>query len=452
MNGPPAASAQDTNLVGRLRRMRLFATALLLVMAVVYVGTTWFASPTPYLGAIRAFAEAALVGGLADWFAVTALFRRPLGLPIPHTAIVPARKNEIGRALARFIRDHFLVREAVERRLSRANLAARLAGWLDEGMDARGRATQARAGMPEVEQRREQLPGAVADEGDNAARVSRDLGAALAWALHEDGGGELRGALAATLRSAFDDVSVNRAVGTVLEVLTTGERANLIIDQLVAFSRSELEKNRVMIRVRVHEQSPWWLPKFVDQEIFDKIVGGLEELLDAMASDPNHPARAKIKERLKSMQDALAADPELAAKSRALKDEIVLHPAVRSYALELWQRLRAELAGELSDAASPLMQGLMREIRALGTRLRTDVKLAAELDDWLKELLLHVVDNYRDPLSEIVSETIESWDAQATSRRIELNIGTDLQFIRVNGTLVGGLVGLALYFGGLAFA
>jgi uncharacterized membrane-anchored protein YjiN (DUF445 family) len=401
--------------------MRLFATALLLVMAVVYVGTTWFASPTPYLGAIRAFAEAALVGGLADWFAVTALFRRPLGLPIPHTAIVPSRKNEIGRALARFIRDHFLVREAVERRLARANLAARLAGWLEEG--------------------------------DNAARVSRDVGLALAWALHEEaGGGELRGALATTLRSAFDDVPVNRAVGTVLEVLTTGARADLIIDQLVAFGRSELTKNRVMIRVRIHEQSPWWLPKFVDQEIFDKIVGGLEELLEKMASDPQHPARAEIKERLKSLQDALAADPELAVKSRALKDEIVAHPAVRSYALELWQRLRGQLAGELADAASPLTQGLTREIGALGARLRGDAKLAAELDDWLKELLLHVVDNYRDPLSEIVSETIESWDAQATSRRIELNIGTDLQFIRVNGTLVGGLVGLALYYGGLALS
>jgi uncharacterized membrane-anchored protein YjiN (DUF445 family) len=420
MSGRPAVlSAPDPELVRRLRRTRLFATALLGVMALVYIGTTWLASPSPYVAAIRAFAEAALVGGLADWFAVTALFRRPLGLPIPHTAIVPARKNQIGRALARFIRDHFLVREAVERRLARANLAARLGTWLEDG--------------------------------GNAARVSRDLGQALAWALHEDGGGELRGALGGTLRSAFDDVPVNRAVATVLEVLTTGERADLIIDQLVGFSRSELAKNRVTIRVRIHEQSPWWLPKFVDQEIFDKIVGGLEELLEAMAADAAHPARAEIKARLTSLQDALAADPKLAEKSRALKDELVAHPAVRSYALELWQRLRAELAGALADETSPLTQGLTREIGTLGARLKRDDKLAAELDDWLKQLLLHVVDNYRDPLSEIVSETIDSWDATATSRRIELNIGTDLQFIRVNGTLVGGLVGLVLYFGGLLF-
>ena len=421
MSGLTAApAAPDPALVARLRRMRVFATALLAVMAIVYAGTTWLAPPAPYIEAVRSFAEAALVGGLADWFAVTALFRRPLGLPIPHTAIVPARKNEIGRALARFIRDHFLVREAVARRLSRANLAARLAAWLEDG--------------------------------GNAARVSRDLGLGLAWALREDrgGSGELRGALGATLRASFDDAPVNRVVATVLEVLATGERADLIIDQLVEFGRAELEKNRVSIRVRIHEQSPWWLPKFVDQEIFDKLVGGLEELLDAIAADPGHPARAEIKARLQALQHAMADDPKLAAKSRLLKDELVTHPAVRRYAFELWQRLRTELAAAFTDESSALALGLEREIGALGARLRADERLSAELDGWLKELLLHVVDNYRDPLSEIVSETIESWDAAATSQRIELNIGTDLQFIRVNGTLVGGLVGLALYFVGLA--
>jgi uncharacterized membrane-anchored protein YjiN (DUF445 family) len=398
--------------------MRAFATALLAAMGVVYVVTTWFLGPSPSTEAARAFAEAALVGGLADWFAVTALFRRPLGLPIPHTAIVPARKNEIGRALARFIRDHFLVREAVERRLRRTDLAARLGAWLEDGR--------------------------------NSARVSRDLGGALAWALREEDGGELRGALGSTVRAAFDDVPVNRAVATVLEVLTTGERADHIIDQLVAFGRGELERQRVTIRVQIHEQSPWWLPKFVDQEIFDKLVGGLEELLDAMAADTAHPARLEIKTRLESLRQALAADPTLAARSRALQQDVVAHPAVRHYAFELWQRLRSELAAAFADEASPLALGVQREIAALGARLRSDAALTAELDDWLKQMLLHVVDNYRDPLSEIVSETIESWDAQETSRRIELNIGTDLQFIRVNGTLVGGFVGLALYLGGLA--
>jgi uncharacterized membrane-anchored protein YjiN (DUF445 family) len=421
MSGPPEAAELATPnplLAARLRRMRAVATALLAAMGALYVATTWYLSPTFAVGAVRAFAEAALIGGLADWFAVTALFRRPLGLPIPHTAIVPARKNEIGRALARFIRDHFLVREAVARRLARTNLATRLGSWLEDPV--------------------------------NAARVSADLGTALAWSLDTGDAGQLRAALASSLRTAFDAVPVNRAVATVLEVLGTGARADFIIDQLVSFARGELEHHRVALRVRIHERSPWWLPKFVDQEIFDKLVGGFEELLDAMAGDPDHPARHEIKERLRTLHEGLAADSALAAKSRALQQDLVTHPAVRSYALELWQRFGAELNAALEDGGSSVRQGLEREIAAFGGRLRADEALARELNGWLERLLLYVVDHYRDPLSEVVSETIESWDPKETSRRIELNIGTDLQFIRVNGTLVGGLVGLLLYLGTVA--
>jgi uncharacterized membrane-anchored protein YjiN (DUF445 family) len=412
------AASEDPRLVERLRRMRAAATALLGAMAALFFATSWYSSANPWIGALRAFAEAALIGGLADWFAVTALFRRPLGLPIPHTAIVPARKNQIGRALARFIRDHFLVREAIERRLARTNLAARLGAWLEDET--------------------------------NATRVSADLGSALDWALDAGGGGPLRPALGASLRTAFDTVPVSRAIATLLEVLATGERADLVIDHLVAFGRTELDKNRVMLRVRIHEQSPWWIPKFVDQEIFDKIVVGLEELLDSIARDPEHPARHDIKDRIRTLHVAFAADPTLAAKSRALQQDLVMHPAVRSYAVELWQRFAAEIKGALVDDRSALRRALEREIAAFGTRLGSDESLARELNEWLQRLLLYVVDHYRDPLSEIVSETIEGWDPKETSRRIELNIGTDLQYIRVNGTLVGGLVGLVLYLGALA--
>jgi uncharacterized membrane-anchored protein YjiN (DUF445 family) len=401
-----------------LRSMRAVATGLLIAMALVFIAATWWLPATPLVGAVRAFAEAAVIGGLADWFAVTALFRRPLGLPIPHTAIVPRRKNQIGRALARFIRDHFLVREAIERRLESAALAHRLGVWLEE-------------------------PG-------NAARVSRDAGHALSWALDSDGGGDFRAALGKSLHAAFDGVPVARAVGTLLEVLTTGSRVDLIIDHLVSFGRGALDEHRVAIRVRIHEQSPWWLPKFVDQEIYDKLIGEIEHLLEAMAADPAHPARLDVKARLTSLQQAFADDPAFAAKTQALQQDLVQHPAVRAYAAELWERFGAQLRETLRETESPLRLGLERELMAFGVRLRDDATAAAAIDRWLHDLLLYVVDNYRDPLSEIVSETIESWDAAATSRRIELNIGRDLQFIRVNGTLVGGLVGLALYLGEIA--
>jgi uncharacterized membrane-anchored protein YjiN (DUF445 family) len=417
--GEPAAdSVRAAEPTQRLRRTRGFATALLAAMAVVFVAATWFLPRSPWVDALRAFAEAALIGGLADWFAVTALFRRPLGLPIPHTAIVPARKNDIGRALARFIRDNFLVREAVERRLARTDLAARLGAWLDSS--------------------------------DNAARVSRDAAAALDWALQAGDGNDLRSALGASLRTAFDEVPVSTAIATLLEVLTSGNHAQTVIDQLVQFGRTQLESHRVSIRVRIHERSPWWLPKFVDQEIFDKLMTEIEHLLDAIAADPAHPARAELVARIRELQHALAEDPALADKSRSLQRDLAAHPAVRGYAHDLWARLGEALHGALADPTSPLRLGVESEIRKLGGVLREDREVAARLNGWLKQLLLYVVENYRDPLSEIVSETIESWDPVATSRRIEQHIGTDLQYIRVNGTLVGGLVGLLIYLGALA--
>ena len=179
-----------------------------------------------------------------------------------------------------------------------------------------------------------------------------------------------------------------------------------------------------------------------DQEIYDKLMAEVERLLDSIAADPEHPARQEIVARVKSLQHALAADPKLADKSRALQQDFVAHPAVRAYAHDLWSRLAEDLHAALATRGSPLRLGVEHEIRKLGAVLRDDPAVAARLNGWLKQLLLYLVENYRDPLSEIVSETIESWDPIATSKRIEQNIGTDLQFIRVNGTLVGGLVGL----------
>jgi uncharacterized membrane-anchored protein YjiN (DUF445 family) len=392
--------------------MRLVATALLAAMVALFAAT-YFMPPGHAAEAVRAFAEAAVVGGLADWFAVTALFRRPLGLPIPHTAIIPARKNDIGRALARFIRDHFLVREAVLRRLESAELTKRFGTWLEDP--------------------------------NNSARVARDVAGAFDWMLRASDGGELRGALGAVLGDAFRAVPPSRALGTLVDVLTTGDRVHAVVDQLVQFARTALASHSVALRQRIHDQSPWWLPKFIDQEIYDKLVTAIEDLLEAIATQPDHPARAEIVARLATLKDSLVADDGLAAKSGALRDEITAHPAIRAYAHDLSQRVNEELHAALRDETSPLFRSLEREIGAFGTALRTDAALAQRLDERLRELLLHVVDRYRDPLSAIVSDTIDSWEPRATARRIELHLGRDLQFIRISGTLVGGLVGLGLY-------
>ena len=231
-------------LAQRLRRMRWYATALLAAMAVVFVGTSLLLERYPWLGALRAFAKPAMIGGLADWFAVSALFRHPLGLPIPHTAIVPSRKNDIGRALRAVVRDHFLVREAIEVRLERTDLAARLGAWLEH-------------------------------EG-NAARLDRDLAAALEWLARGIDDAEIRAALAASLKSVSGKLPMSQVLATLIDVLTSGAHAQTLIDQLVRFAHEQLTAHRVDIRVRIHERSPWWLPRFVDQEIYDQLMGGLE--------------------------------------------------------------------------------------------------------------------------------------------------------------------------------
>ena len=394
--------------------MQRFATGLLAAMAVLFVVASLGAPTYPALRVFRAFAEAAMIGGLADWFAVTALFRHPLGLPIPHTAIVPNRKNEIGRALARFVRDHFLVREAIERRLARADLAGRLGAWLDQA--------------------------------GSSANLSRDVGRALDWAMRAVDGQELRAGVKQSLREAFGQAPLHMALSMLLDVLRSGPHAQALIDQLVMVGREQLDQHREDIRRRIGEKSPWWVPRFVDQEIYDQLVGELERILTEIAVNPEHPARAGLNARLESLRESLAEDPALIEKSRALQQAFLDHPAVHAYVRDLWARIRVYLHESFTEDDSALKRGFEREIRNVGRTIAEDPVVGARLNLWLKEILVYLVENYRESLSEIVSDTIEQWDAGATAARIELYIGRDLQFIRVNGTLVGGLVGVVIYF------
>jgi uncharacterized membrane-anchored protein YjiN (DUF445 family) len=407
-------------LAERLRRMQWLATGLLVVMALTFALSSAYRAAYPALNVVWAFSEAALIGGLADWFAVTALFRHPLGLPIPHTAIVPTRKNEIGRALARFIGEHFLVREAVEARLLKINLAARLGQWLD----------QAR----------------------NADRLAHDLGVALEWLLRAVDTATLRESMKGSVRDGLGKLPLNAALAVLIDVLASGNHTRSLIDQLVQFGNDQLDNNRARIRARIRERSPWWLPKFVDEEIYDQMVGEFERILGEIGDDPLHPARTQFNERLKQLRHTLQADEQLIEKSAALRDEFLDHAAVREFFNDLWLKVRAFLLEALADPNSNLRVGLEKEMRAVGKTLAQDDEVAARLDLWLREVVIYIVENYRNPLSEIVSDTIEQWDASQTSHRIELYIGRDLQFIRINGTVVGGLVGVALYLGWQALA
>ena len=314
MNPHEAALAQ------RLARMRMVATGLLASMALLFTATRILLPGYPWLGAVNAFAEAGTIGALADWFAVTALFRHPFGLPIPHTAIVPSRKNEIGRALAQFIRDHFLVREAVERRLEHVDLAERLGGWLLRK--------------------------------NNAERVSRDLGRAMGWLIGAVDSAQLRAVLDSSVRASLDSLPVRAALSVVVEVLSTGAHAEAFVDHLVAIGQQQLGENKEMIRARIRDRSPWWLPRFVDEKIYDQLVDELERILIDIGNNPQHPARAEFSHRLAELAKLVADDSTLADRTRRLKTEFLDHPAVQSYFGELWVRLREQIQDALDEPTS----------------------------------------------------------------------------------------------------
>jgi uncharacterized membrane-anchored protein YjiN (DUF445 family) len=406
-------SAAEAALELRLRRMQWLATGLVALMGVVFAATSLFRSHYPYLDVIWAFSEAALIGGLADWFAVTALFRRPLGLPIPHTAIVPNRKNEIGRALARFVAEHFLAREVIEQRLSGVDLAARLGAWMSD----------------------EQV----------AKRLGRDAATALDWLVRGVDTQDLRHAAKDGVREVLHRIPPSALAGVVVDVMASGNHAQALVDQLVRFGRDQLDRNKARIRARIQDRSPWWLPRFVDEKIYDQLVGELERILTDIGANDSHPARRELNERLASLKHSLGRDPELIAQSAALRDELLEHPAMRELANDVLARAQDFVHAALVNADSSVRLGLERQLATIGHVLEGDATVRERVNRWLHETILYVVVNYRAPLSEIISDTVEQWDAELAARRIELHIGRDLQFIRINGTLVGGLVGVVLY-------
>jgi uncharacterized membrane-anchored protein YjiN (DUF445 family) len=382
-------------------------------MAVVFVMSSFWRESWPALGFVWAFSEAALIGGLADWFAVTALFRRPLGLPIPHTAIVPNRKNEIGQALARFVAEHFLVREALQTELVRFDMARSFGRWLGQ-------------------------PG-------NARRLAADLAKAARWTLGGAEFGPLRGAVTSSLRDLGRSIPKDRLIVALVDVFISGPHAQDLVDALVAHGRTQLERNKHLIRDRIKERSPWWLPRFVDEEIYDQLVGELERILGEVGEDQDHPARAELRQRLEDFSASIETDTALSARSEELVTEFLNHPATKSLAADISQRAHDLVLAALDDHDSELRRGLEQTLQDLGRALEREPEVAARLNAWLADVIVYLVETYREPISSVIATTIARWDADATSRRIELHLGRDLQFIRINGTLVGGLVGLILY-------
>ena len=397
----------------RLAHMKRRATGLLVVCAGVFLAARLLEPRWPWLGFVRATAEAAMVGGLADWFAVTALFRHPLGIPIPHTAIIPARKDRIGRSLGRFVQNNFMSRDVIAVRVSGMNPGEKLAQWLLEPGHARLIARHVAAGV------------------QGAARVLRD----------ED----VNHMIERGLRSRVRKIQVAPLLGNVLAIMTADRRHQELLDDAIRLTARAVSENEELIRDRIREESPWWLPESVDDRIHDRIVAAVERTLQQVAEDGTHPLRARFDEALARFIEDLRTSPEAMAKAESLKEEVLAHPALREFSAALWTDAKAALARRVEGPERTEPDAIERGLVTIAETVVADRMLLDKIDRWILDGLVYAVDQYRDEVGELIEHTVGEWDPDATSRKIELQIGSDLQFIRINGTLVGGLVGLILY-------
>jgi uncharacterized membrane-anchored protein YjiN (DUF445 family) len=397
-----------------LVRMKVVATGLLVLVALVFVvaqaaeddGGAW-------IGYVRAFAEAAMVGALADWFAVTALFRHPLGVPIPHTAIIPNRKDQIGRSLGEFVQGNFLTHEVLVGRLRGLRAGARVGPWLAEPANA------------------ERVAAVAADVLHAALEVSDDR--------------DVQGALEHAVVERVRSTPVSPLLGRAIDLAIEGGHHQRLLDAVLVGMREFLDDNRTVMRQRLEEESPWWIPEPIDERIFNKIYTGVHRFLEDVGEHPEHEVRQSIEARIATLADRLRYDPVLLARGEELKEELLAHPDVRAWLSSLWSELKGSLVAASSDPASDLRRRFVASTVRFGDRLGHDPDLTAKIDGWLERAVTYLVDSYRGEVAELISSTVARWDAQATSRRLELQVGRDLQFIRINGTIVGGLVGLIIH-------
>jgi len=393
--------------------MKRVATGLLVLALLVFLVARVFEPAYPWLGFVRATAEASLVGGLADWFAVTALFRRPLGLPIPHTAIIPTQKDRIGRVLGSFVEKHFLSREVLSAKLSGLHVSERAARWV---------------ARPE-----------------NSVRVAAQVAAAVAKTVEALPPGEVtelirRGALA-----RLQAVRVAPILGNVLSVVAAEDRHQDLLDEAIELVARAIAENREVLRASFREGSPWWLPDVVDEALYQRIMAALDAVLLDVRADPAHPLRRRFDAATRDFIERLKHSPDVIARAEALKRDVLDDALMDALSTALWERVRQAAARHGMEPDRASLEPLERGLVTLGESLLANQSLLAELDEFLAAQLSAMLEDHRQEVGELIADTVRTWPPEMAAERLELAVGRDLQFIRLNGTLVGGLAGLVIY-------
>ncbi|HEV2593922.1 MAG TPA: DUF445 domain-containing protein [Sphingomicrobium sp.] len=395
--------------------MKVVATGLLLAMAAVFAAARVLEPRHPYLGYVKSFAEAAMVGGLADWFAVTALFRHPLGLPIPHTAIIPRNKDRIGEALATFLRENFLIPSVVARRMQRLDVAG-AAGRFLKTPSVEG--TRIRAG---------------------ASRLIADMFESLD---DERLGGIVKGAISSRLRK----MEVSPLLGHALASAINEERHVPMLEAAIRWTARALDANEQLIRDMVQKKANWVLKLAgLDAKLADAIIDGLRKLTAEMSTDPSHPVRVKIEEALAQLANDLQTRTETRERAEAIKEQLLDNQSVSLWLDALWQKGREAIVKAARNPDAVLAGKLGEVLKSMGTTLEKDARIRAAINQFARRAIVGMAASYGSSIVKLVSETVRGWDAQTVTNRLEAAVGRDLQYIRINGTLVGGIVGLVLH-------
>lgn len=407
------ARSSDDEKRAALSRMKRLATGMLVLMAVIFVISFALQDDHPWLQYVRAASEGGMVGALADWFAVTALFRRPLGLPIPHTAIIPTKKDEIGQSLGQFVDENFLSGTIIREKLDSFDVAAHAGVWLSEPR--------------------------------NAARVGDEFAAAVRGAVTLLDDRDVQDVIEALARKHLLDPKWGPPLGSLMGGIVEAGHHTALVDTLLEQAEAWLIANPESFARMVSARLPTWLPSVVGRVVDDRLYREALVFVDAVRTQPEHPLRLAVDGYLATLAHDLSNDPALVERVEEIKYRVFDSPRVRELATDAWDSTKRSLLSAMEDPSSPLRTSLNSIVIDIGRRLSADESLAAKVNGWIGTVAAHLVERYRTDIASIITDTIARWDPRETAEKLELQVGKDLQFIRINGTVVGSLAGLAIF-------
>lgn len=399
----------------QLRKYKLFATGLFVLMAVIFVATTILEkrNPAHWIGYIRAFSEAAMVGALADWFAVTALFNYPLGLKIPHTNLIENSKDRIGDNLGNFVVSNFLSPSNIRPYIQKLKISQFVGEWLSK-------------------ERKQQ-------------NLVKEMSNIVLDILNKLDDSAVVNFIGNKAKEMSDDIKINHILGNGIEYVLDKNDHQRMITSLSKQIKDYVLQNQEIVKNRVKKESFFLIPKFVDDTIAEKITNGLSSFFEEVENDQNHSLRSEITQKLYDFSHEIQTEEKWAEEFRGIKNDFLKKEKINQYSKDIWESIKKSLSKELEDEDSALKKYLQKNLSELAENLKSDEKLQYKIDHWVRVTAYKYILKNTHLAGNLISSTVGNWKGKELSEKLELEVGKDLQFIRVNGTLVGGLVGLVIY-------